>query len=303
MTGRLPAIVLSLLAAAFMPRGAVQLDLEEVLQQCDKRRQEYIAAFRDLTAVETWVTEVLNKSGMTDKQRTVMSDLYVYRSRFKVDLISEYRITREVDGKGAGNPTREATTLFRALARAKTLEQEDRALREQNIRHVLRFIVTGLTVNPLGAVQGNRRQNFTFAISGRERLGEQDVIVLTYESKTLLPVEPATIYKHFKSPRRGNRGRAWLDAKDYRIRRWIDDLMIVDDEITTAAVLMHKDIDYEWSALGVLPKRIAISTFDKSGDKKSPHLLRPIIRQSFTYDSFKRFDVTTATEIGKLEDK
>jgi hypothetical protein len=73
--------------------------------------------------------------------------------------------------------------------------------------------------------------------------------------------------------------------------------MVVDDEITTAAVLMHEEIDYERSALGVLPKRIAISTFGKSGDKKTPYVLRPVIRQSFTYEGFKRFEVTTATEI------
>jgi hypothetical protein len=291
----------SIVIAVGLPRGLAQGELEEALRQAGKSRQEYIDSFRDLTAVETWVTEILDTNGTIDKQRTVVSDFFVYRSRFKNDVVREYRIAREVDGKATTDPADQAMKLFRALARAKTLEQEDAALSEQNFRHVLRFIFWGLTVEPFWPVQSDRRQNFNFAVSGRQRLDDREMVVLAYEARALRPIQPVPLFKRFKNPRTGARGSAWLDAKDWRPRRWVDDMMVVDDEITTAAVLMHKEIDYEWSALGVLPKRIAISTFDKSGDKKSPHVLRPAIRQSFTYQAFKRFEVSTATEIGKLE--
>lgn len=297
MIRRVLAVVLSLLATALVPRGLAQEEPEEALRQAEKSRQEYLDTFRDLTAVETWVTEILNTNGTIDKHRTVVSDFFVYRSRFKNDVVREYRITREVDGKAAGNPADQAMKLFRALAAATTLEQEQAALREQNFRHILRFIVWGLTVDPFWAVQSDRRQSFNFAPSERQRLGDRDTIVLAYEAKAFRSMQPTLLFRRFNRPRSGSRGTAWLDAKDWRLRRWVNDVMVVDDEITTAAVLMHEEIDYERSALGVLPKRIAISTFDKSGDKKTPHVLRPVIRQSFTYQAFKRFEVTTATEI------
>jgi hypothetical protein len=297
MIRRVLAIVLSMLATALVPRGLAQEELEDTLRQAEKGRQEYVDTFRDLTAVETWVTEILNPNGTTDKRRTVVSDFFVYRSTFKNDVVREYRITREVDGKPAGRPVDQAMKLFRALSAAKTLEQEQAALEEQNFRYILRFIVWGLTVDPFWEVQSDRRQSFIFAPSGRQRLGDRDAIVLAYEAKEFRSMQPTVLFKHFNNPRSGTRGTAWLDAKDWRLHRWVNDVMVVDDEITTEAVLMHLEIDYERSALGVLPRRIAVSTFDKSADKKTPQMVRPVIRQSFTYEGFKRFEVTTATEI------
>ena len=73
--------------------------------------------------------------------------------------------------------------------------------------------------------------------------------------------------------------------------------MVVDDDISTSGVLLHKEIDYEPSALGGnLPARIVASNFDKTSNK-APYTLTPVTRITFTYDGFKRFDVTTATEI------
>ncbi len=72
--------------------------------------------------------------------------------------------------------------------------------------------------------------------------------------------------------------------------------MVVDDEVITPAVLMHKEIDYASSGLGVVPSRITISLFDKSDDK---HTLRAAIRQTFTYEAWKRFAVSTATGMAK----
>ena len=125
--------------------------------------------------------------------------------------------------------------------------------------------------------------------------------MLRDESKVFVPREPTVIFKRFRNPRSGVRGTVWLDAKNGRLRRWVDDLMVVDDEIKTAGVLMHKDIVYKESPLGVMPARIAISLFDKESAKKSPTFLRLTIRQTYAYEAFRRFEVSTATEIKKLE--
>ncbi len=171
------AALLALLGTVLAAREFAQGEIEDIVQQTEKRRQEYVTSFRDLTAAETWVTEILNKNGMIDQQRTVVSDFYLYPSRFKTDVVTEYRITRAVEGKAAGNPTDQAMKLFRALARAKTLDQEEQVLRQQNFRHILGFIVDGLAVNAFWPVRSDAREDYSFALSGRDRLGQREFIV------------------------------------------------------------------------------------------------------------------------------
>ena len=284
-----------------VPRTLPQDELGQLLDRAENSRRQYVDAFRDLTALETLTTEVLDKDAKIARRRTVVSDFYVYPLKFRPDAVREYRIARQVDGKARGNPMDEALKLFRALAKATTFEQEDEAILEQNFRHVVRFIIVGLAVSPLTPLHAAQRQNFTFAIGGGELIDGSPVNMLTYESSTFRPTPSRVLYNGFKNPRRGWRGRAWLDASDWHIRRWVDDEVVVDDDIRTPAVLMHREIDYESSALGVVPKRIAVATFTKSGNKKTPQLLVPVIRQTFTYEAFKRLNVSTATEMGKFE--
>ena len=77
-------------------------------KQASKRRQEYVGLFKDLTAVETKTTELIDKSGKVDKQRKVISDFLVDASPIKSTIVNEYRITREVDGKAVGKDGKQA---------------------------------------------------------------------------------------------------------------------------------------------------------------------------------------------------
>jgi len=47
----------------------------------------------------------------------------------------------------------------------------------------------------------------------------------------------------------------------------------------------------------LLPRRIVHSTFDKTSGKESPRTMRPVTRITFTYEPFRSFDVSTATDI------
>ena len=47
----------------------------------------------------------------------------------------------------------------------------------------------------------------------------------------------------------------------------------------------------------LLPQRIVNSTFGKTAGKESPRTLRPLTRITYTYEGFRRFEVSTATEI------
>jgi hypothetical protein len=294
-----PVLALALIASALAGNTLAQGELEDLVKQVAASREDYIRGFRDLTAVETWVTEILRPTGIVDQRRTVVSDFFVYQSRVDSATIREYRITREVDGKATGDPVGQATKLFRALGKARTLEGEDAALQQQNFKHVLRFIFWGLTVGPLWTFQEERRKDFQIALAGRERVGDDDVVSVKYESKTFQTVKSTNIYARFKNPRAGVQGTVWLTAKDGRLRRWVEDMLVVDDEIRTPAVLIHKDITYESSPLGALPGQIAIFKYDKVRDRRGPPSLQLSIRQTFVYDTFKRFDVSSATEIKK----
>jgi hypothetical protein len=92
----LAIVLLPLIANAVGPGGLAQGEADSALKQAMAARQEYTRSFRDLTAVETWVTEVLRKDGTVAERRTVVSDFFVYHSRVDAGVIREYRITRTV---------------------------------------------------------------------------------------------------------------------------------------------------------------------------------------------------------------
>ena len=69
---------------------AQQSDLGNLLSRGDARRQEYVEAFKNLIAVETRLTEIIDRNGGVEKERVVVSDFLVYRSGLRDDLVSDY---------------------------------------------------------------------------------------------------------------------------------------------------------------------------------------------------------------------
>jgi hypothetical protein len=270
-------------------------ELTNVLQQATRQRQEYVDLFKDLTAVETKTTELIDKDGKTNKQRTVISDFLVYASPIKASVSNEYRITREVDGKTVGKDSKQAFELFGKLAKAKTLEQEGRRLREENLKHTLYYYRWGITLSPIPQLQ---IPSFSFQIVGREKVEGRETIVLRYQRQGLEAGRFEGLLKKFKDPRSGNRGRIWLDAEDSRIWRWENETTVVDRDIPIEAPLTRDEVEYEPSAFGInIPKKIVTLFFDKKETDKQR--VRLAGRITYTYQSFKRFDVKTDYEIQK----
>jgi hypothetical protein len=268
-------------------------ELANVLQQASKRRQEYVNLFKDLTAVETKITELIDKNGIVSKQRKVISDFLVYASPIKSSAVNEYRITREVDGKAVGKEGKQAVELFEKLAKAKTLEQEGKRLREENLKHTLNYYRWGITLQPLLQLE---IPGFTFEIVGREKLDGRETILLKYRRNDLLPGGPSGLLRNFKDHKSGNRGRVWLDAETFRIWRWVNESTVVDRDIPEEVVYMRDEVEYEPSAFGPnIPRRIVTTFYDKA-EKRSVRLSGRI---TYTYQEFKRFDVKTDYEIQK----
>jgi hypothetical protein len=298
VNARLPIAVVCSLAAAVLAYGQAAGDLETLLRQADARRQEYGEAFKDLIAVETRVTEIIDRNGRVEKRRVVVSDFLVYRSGLKDDLVSEYRIAREVDGKALRHSTEDAIRQFQKLAASKTLAQESERLKEANLKHGLRYFAWGATLYPIRLLEWQQRLGLEFVIAEREEVAGRDAIVLDYRLKELRAIKAEGIYRHFESPRSGTRGRAWLDTSDARLLRWTHEITVSDRDIPTPVAVMSYEGEYEPSAFGLwTPKRIIVSFFDKVREKKAPPTVRLAARLTFTYADFKRFSVSTTTDI------
>jgi hypothetical protein len=281
-----------------LTQSQASTDLDELLRLADARRQEYVETFRDLIAIETRHTEVIDQYGKTERQRTLVSDFLVYQSELDHGRVAEYRIAREVDGRVLRNATADGIAVFRGLAASRTLAQESRRLQEANLRHAFgRTMVWGMTLWPAGALAGEWHANFTFTILGNERMGERDVTVLGYEENDMRTIEPRGRLARFRTPRLRSRGRVCL-AADGRLLLSEDDTMVVDEEITTPHVWSRTEIDYEPSAFGIMtPSRIVILSYDRVAARRAAPTLRLVQRTTLTYDQFRRFEVTTDSDV------
>jgi hypothetical protein len=298
MLQALRALVL-LAAGALTAQSPAPGALDAVLQHAEAQRAAYVATFRNVTATETRVTEVFDDRGRVEKQRTLVSNFLVYQSRFDPAVLSEYRIPLTVDGKPPGKPEQDAIKLFGRLARARSTAEELEVLKEQNVSHGLRIVVWGMTLQPFGAVRTDRRTGFEFSLEGTESLDGREVTILDYREKTPRRVEPRGWWlSQFAEPRMLSRGRAWLDASDHRLRRLVTEGVVSDKTLLEPGVVGRSEFEYTNSAFGILvPRRLVSEFYRKSSKKNGPQSLRLAVRLTSTYSDFKRFDVSTVSDI------
>jgi hypothetical protein len=290
---------LALLAAAVLAaESQAPAGLDTVLQQAEGQRAAYVATFRNVTATETRVSEVFDDRRRVEKQRTLVSNFFVYQSRFDPAVLSEYRIPLTVDGKPAGKPEQDAIALFGRLARARSTAEELEVLKEQNVRHRLAFLVWGWTLQPFNAVRTDWRSRFEFSLQGTESLDGREVTILDYREKTPRRVQRRALLAQFADPQMLWRGRAWLDTPDHRLRRWVAEWIVSDKTLLEPGVVLRSDSEYANSAFDILvPRRVVSDYYRKSGKKNGPQSLRLAARLTTTYADFKRFDVSTVSDI------
>jgi hypothetical protein len=292
------ALVL-LAAAVLAAQSQAPAGLDTVLQQAEEQRAAYVAAFRNVTATETRVTEVFDDRGRVEKQRTLVSNFLVYQSRFDPAVLSEYRIPLTVDGKPTGKPEQDAIKLFGRLARARSTAEELEVLKEQNVSHGLRVVVWGGTLQQLNAIRTDWRSRFEFSLQGAESLDGREVTILDFREKTPRRVEPrALLLSQFAEPQELWRGRAWLDTPDHRLRRLVSEFVVSDKTLPEPGVVRRRVAEYANSAFDILaPRRVVSEFYRKTGKKNGPQSLRLAVRVTNTYSDFKRFDVSTVSHI------
>lgn len=166
--------------AAQLPGPAA---LDAVLQQAEAQRAAYVATFRNVTATETRVTELFDEQGRVDTQRTLVSNLLVYQSRFDPAVLSEYRIPLTVDGKPTGKPERAAIKLFGRLTKARSTAEELEVLRDQNVSHALGVVAWGMTLHSFYAVRADLRDRFEFSLQRTASLDGREVTIIDIERR------------------------------------------------------------------------------------------------------------------------
>jgi hypothetical protein len=276
---------------------------EKILEQASKSRRHYVETFKNLTAEETKLTEIFDEDGTVTSQRKVLSYLIVYQSERDNQYASEYRVTREVDGRLIHNSARRAEKLFNDLSRAKTTKEETERLREENMRHTLRYYRWNVTLHPAASLEEIAWPYYDYEITGREKPGEQETVILSYSRKSLTPAEARGLLRDFKNPQVGDRGRVWLDARTFQICRWENEHIARHFETGKILVIARDEVDYVKSEFGIMVPGRLITTFFDSLKWKKGHEPRALTggRITYTYSPFKRFNVTSREEITPIK--
>src|SRR5262245_64304395 len=201
-----------------------QTELSDLLDRASKRVEEYRALFKDLTAEETRTTEVFNRRGEVTEKKVVLSDFFVYQSRFNEQAIYEYRPARSINAKPVANREENVQKFFNKLARADTAEKEGEILFEENRKGHLRYWYFHLTLHQAGAFYKEMQRHNDFEIIGREEIEGRETVIVGYTRKDTWPLNPRELIgkrmaSDFKSGILRQRGRYWLDAETERMLR------------------------------------------------------------------------------------
>jgi len=280
-----------------------QADLSNFLDRASRRGEEYRLLFKDLTAEETKTTEVFNRRGEVTEKKVVLSDFFVYQSRFNEQWIYEYRPARSINAKPVANREENVQKFFNKLARADTAEKEGEILYEENRKGHLRYWYFHLTLNPAGAFYKESQRYNDFEIIGREEIEGRETIIVAYTRKDTWPLNPRELIgkrmsSDFKSGILRRRGRYWLDAETARMLRHESEAILEFDDTKEPLVAIREIFDYAPSSYGITaPKRIVVDLFlDSWREKDGARRLSRDCRITYEYSPFQRFSVTSKEE-------
>jgi hypothetical protein len=158
----------------------------------------------------------------------------------------------------------------------------------------------GFTINQ-GAGLKRSRGAFRVQWVGREQVAGHDVVVLDNEQTAPIPGSEPTLPlpKELRNAKILSRGRLWLDAQTGQLWRDVWELVVRHPATPDPLVMIHRESTYKPSDFGILvPERIV---FDWLLHFSHPKNGRPSFalseRTTFTYGSFKRFEVTTSEKV------
>lgn len=247
-------------------------NLETILSESQKQTEFYKETFRNLLADETKTFEEFDKSGNSDEKTIVKSTFLVYQSGRNEKVTTELRNVLEVNGKPVPNSQKRSNDFLAELAKESTLEKELQKIQKESARYDKTIEVFGYTLYEGVVLAPNMRPYFDYQLGGTEDYQGSEVFVINYRQTKESPYSVVNGDKKYSSEAAVSfdvdlpdafkdedvflRGKIWVDAKTYQIRREEQELFI---NTADQPVLLTTSFEYQNSNYGILiPKTIAV---------------------------------------------
>lgn len=289
-------------------------NLETILSEAQKQTEFYKETFRNLLAEETKVFEEFDKNGNSDERTAVKSDFLVYQSGRNANVTTELRNVVEVNGKLVPNSRKRSDEFLAELEKTTTLEKELNKIQREGAKYDKTIKVYGLTLNEAVILSPNIRPFFEFKLVSRENYQGNDVYVISYQQTKKSPYivvngkdsvsnEAGLNFKidipgSLKNTDNFLRGKLWIDAKDFQLRREEQELTV---NTSAPLTLLTAGFEYQPSNYGILvPKMISVTTYDLKRQKSDGNFI-PVKDTSVNFD-YSKFRQTNV-EVQILDDK
>jgi hypothetical protein len=248
--------------------------IDDLLVEASKQRDNYIGIFQDLLANETKRFQTFNDDGDAKKRRVVRSNLIIYRLARADDRVVEFRNVLEVDGKPAGRTDQRAQDFFEKLARIEDSAKELERIEDESFRYDPGIRISGLTLFQGVTLAENIRPSINFAIEGTDTIDGDEVIVVAFQQEQ--PNEyirvnrggapdPAKTAISYEIDGRANeplneriRGKFWLDAKTFQIRRELREVTVKPADFPQPVMISRTDATYRPSEYGILTPKLIV---------------------------------------------
>lgn len=298
-----------------VPVQTTPVSLDNILSETQKQSENYRETFRNLLADELKTFEEFDKKGEAERKTTVRSSFLVYQSGKNQTATAELRNVLEVNGKLIPDSQKRGEEFLAELDKQQTLESQLQKLQKESSKFDKTWEVYGLTLNQAVALAPNLRSAFDFQLVGTEAYDGGEVYVVSYQQKSknsFITVNekeretaPNELSVNFNLSIPGElkksdillRGKLWIDAKTFQIRREERELVA---RAADPVMLLSSVFEYQTSEFGILvPKTISMTIYNAKKEKgdRFNSLKDSII--SFEYSKFRQTNV----EVRILDDE
>jgi hypothetical protein len=190
--------------------------------------------------------------------------------------------------------------LLTKAATADNVHKELAAIARETQRYEFNAHIMGLTIHQ-GMVLKGYRDSFAVEWAGRDQIAGRDVVVIDYRQTGPVPSRgyELNLPREFGKPQLVHRGRLWLDAETFQLRRHVWELLAPHPATPDPILMLRQEAVYAQSRFGILaPERIVFEfLLHFSHPKNGPPSFALSERTTFTYGGFRRFDVATEEQI------
>jgi len=289
-------------------------NLETILSEAQKQTEFYRETFRNLLAEETKIFEEFDKTGNSEQQITVKSNFLVYQSGKNANVTTELRNVVEVNGKPVPNSQKRSGDFLAELEKTTTLEKELNKIQREGSKYDKTIEVYGLTLNEAIVLSPNIRPFFEFKLLGAENYQGNDVYIISYQQTKKSPYNVVNgkdsasneaslnfeldIPNALKNNDAFLRGKLWIDAKNFQLRREEQELTV---NAPTPLTLLTTSFEYQPSNYEILvPKTISVTTYKLRKQKADGKFIAvKDTNVNFDYSKFRQTNV----EVQILDDK